>query len=139
VGIKVCFILGRPSAPDNLIAMATGPGSLNISFSGEAVWNGVTVKFTLKATNLNDSTLMMVLSTQDHFFAITLPGNTSCDIYQFQVTARNDAGSSIPSDTITRSFPSLPDVTVIDNSLDYSLTKLGDGVLLTTTFNVRFL
>lgn len=131
------FCIGRPLAPDNLTATENGIGSLNISWFLTTRIDGVPVKFIINATNLNDSTEMISLSTPDQHAPITLSDRTSCDIYYFQVTAQNDAGSSGPSNGITNSFPSLPDISVIEKSLDHSLRKIEDRVELIITFNVR--
>lgn len=129
--------IGRPLAPSNLTATENGAGSLIIFWSLPTVV-GVAVEFTLTAANLNNSSTGSIVSTtQDQRLVVALPDNTSCDVYSFQVTAGNAAGISTPSDSIIRSFPSLPDISPVEDSLQHSLTKTEQGVELTVTFNVR--
>ncbi len=59
------------------------------------------------------------------------------DVYTFQITTFNDAGASEPSEIITRSFPSLPDIAAVELSLLHSLVKTADGINLRVIFNVR--
>ena len=127
--------------------MENGLGSLNVSWSHTSI-RGVAVEFTLTATNLNNSTLtatnlnnsnadpIVVTRIEDLHSTLTTQDNTSCDVYSFRVTARNDAGSSIPSDAVTNSFPALPDISAVEGSLEHSLRKTEDGITLTVTLTV---
>lgn len=112
--------------PAILTTVDNGVGSLNVSWS---LAKGVAVVFDLVATNLNNSDMTKVLTTGGLHHVIRLPDNNSCDVYSFQVTARNAAGNST-SDSITRTFPSLPDVSPVE----HSVVKMADGVVLTITF-----
>ena len=100
------FDAGSPTAPLNLSITENGFGSLYVSWL-HATIEGVADKFTLIATNLNDSNAdpIVVTGIEDLHQTITIPDNSSCDMYSFQVTATNDAGSSGPS-TTTGKFPS---------------------------------
>ena len=60
-----------------------------------------------------------------------------CDVYSFQVTARNDAGIGNPSEIITGSLPSLPDISAVEDSLQHSLAKANGSVTLRVQFNVN--
>ena len=97
------------------------------------------VNFTVTVTNLNDSSTgpMEVSGMQDQHYIFTLEDSTSCDVYSFQVTAVNGAGTGTPSEIITRSLPSLPDISTVQDSLQYSLVRTASGVTLSVTFNVR--
>ena len=44
-----------------------------------------------------------------------------CDVYSFQVTARNDVEIGDSSEIITGSLPSLPDMSAVEDSLQHSL------------------
>ena len=94
------------------------------------------VNYTLTVTNLNDSSSEPVdvtgIQEQNYIFT-ALP---SCDIYGFQVTAINAAGASNPSQVITRSLPSLLDISPVEESLSHSLMVTGEGVQLTVSFQV---
>ncbi len=96
--------------------------------------------FTLYATNLDDtsseSIIISGISQQHYIFTPTGGGNTSCDVYTFQITALNDAGASDPSEIITRSLPSLPDISQVEDSLQHSLVNTEDGITLNVTFDV---
>ena len=125
-------IPGPPPPPTNLTATENGPGSLNISWSLAFV-EGVTVNFTLTAINLNDSTTQ-IISTQEQHHIFSVRDSTSCDTYSFQVTAMADSGDSDPSEVITRSIPSLPDISLVVNSVDHSLAKTANSQF---TLNIR--
>ena len=86
--------VGPHSAPVDLAATENGVGSLNISWSLVTI-EGVEVTFTVTVTNLNDSSTgpMEVSGIQDQHYIFTLEDSTSCDVYSFQVTAVNGAGT----------------------------------------------
>ena len=129
---------GPPSTPADLAATENGVGSLNISWSLVTI-EGVAVTFTVTVMNLNDSSTgpMEVSGIQDQHYIFTLEDSTSCDVYSFQVTAVNGAGTGTPSEIITRSLPSLPDISPVQDSLQHSLVRTASGVTLSVTFNVR--
>ncbi len=54
----------------------------------------------------------------------------------FQITSFNAAGVSDPSEIITRSLPSLPDISQVEDSLQHSLVNTEDGITLNVTFDV---
>lgn len=126
--------IGSPSAPTGLVATENGLGSLNITWS----LDGVAVLFTLTATNPNASPIV-VSGIPDQYYIFTVENVTSCDIYSFQVIAVNDAGSSDTSEIITRSLPSIPEISAVENSLSHSLAKTADGITLTVTFEVHYM
>ena len=100
---------------------------------------GVAVNLTVTVTNLNDSSTgpMEVSGIQDQHYIFTLEDSTSCDVYSFQVTAVNSAGTGTPSEIITRSLPSLPDISPVQDSLQHSLVRTESDITLSVTFNVR--
>ena len=128
---------GPPSSPADLEVTENGVGYLNISWSLVTI-EGVAVNFTVTVTNLNDSSTgpMEVSGIQDQHYIFTLEDSTSCDVYSFQVTAMNGAGTGTPSEIITRSLPSLPDISPVQDSLQHSLVRTASGVTLSVTFNV---
>ena len=131
---------GPPSIPADLAATKNGVGSLNISWSLVTI-EGVAVNFTVTVMNLNDSSTgpMEVSGIQDQHYIFTIEDSTSCDVYSFQVTAVNDAGTGTPSEIITRRLPSLPDISPVQDSLQHSLVRTASRVTLSVTFNVRTL
>ena len=99
------------------------------------------MNFTVTVMNLNDSSTgpMEVSGIQDQHYIFTLEDSTSCDVYSFQVTAVNGAGTGNTSEIITRSLPSLPDISPVQDSLQHSLARTASGVTLSVTFNVRYI
>ena len=129
---------GPPSTPADLAATENGVGSLNISWSLMTM-EGVGVTFTVTVMNLNNSSTgpMEVSGIQDKHYIFTLEDSTSCDVYSFQATAENGVGAGTPSEIITRSLPSLPDIPPVQDSLQHYLVRTTRGVTLSVTFNVR--
>ena len=125
---------GPPSAPADLAATENGVGSLNISWSLVTI-EGVAVNFTVTVTNLSTGP-MEVSGIQDQHYIFTLEDSTSCDVYSFQVAAVNGAGTGTPSEIITRSLPSLPDISSVQDFLQHSLVRTASGVTLSVIFNV---
>ena len=73
------------------------------------------------------------------YFTFTAPeGAPPCEVYNFSVTATYDivgatytgAGCSVPSPVLSRMLPSLPNVTKLESSLDYSLELKSGGITL---------
>ena len=76
---------------------------------------------------------------QQQYYILTIEDASPCDVYSFQVTAVNDAGASEPSEIITRNLPSLPDLSLVEDSLYHSLVKGAGGVMLSVMFNVSII
>ncbi len=135
----VVILYGPPSSPTNLTARENGVGSIRISWLSLPIEN-VSVGFKLNTTNLDDtsseSIIISGISQQHYIFTPTGGGNTSCDVYTFQITALNGAGASDPSEIITRNLPSLPDISQVEDSLQHSLVNTEDGIKLNVTFDV---
>ena len=127
---------GPPLTPADLATTENRVGSLNISWS-LVIIEGVAVNFTVTVTHTNLSS--EVSGIQDQHYIFTIEDSTSCDVYSFQVTATNSAGTGTPSQIITRSLPSLPDISPVQDSLQHSLVRTASGVTLSITFNVRTL
>ena len=115
--ISYVYTIGPPTLQPSLAATGNGVGSLNISWSLVTI-EGVEVTFTVTVTNLNDSSTgpMEVSGIQDQHYIFTLEDSTSCDVYSFQVIAMNGAGTGTPIEIITRSLPSLPDISPVQDS-----------------------
>ena len=122
----------------DLVAFRGELGFLNISWSHDTI-EEVEVEYTIFAVNLNGFVEEAMGKTMQMYFLVPSNDNTSCDVYSFRVKAMNDAGTSDLSESITSTFPSVPDLSPIENSLQYSLSRRLNGVLLTLRFNVRFL
>ena len=80
----------------------------------------------------------------ESYYLFTAPESVPpCEVYNFSVTATyvgatyTGAGCSVPSPVLSRMLPSLPDIYVLESSLNYSLIKQQDrGVFLHTSFLV---
>ena len=81
------------------------------------------------------------------YYLFTAPeGAPPCEIYNFSVTATYDvvgatytgAGCSVPSPVLSRMLPSLPDIDLLESSIDYSLEKQsGKKVILSVSYQVH--
>ena len=94
---------------------------------------------------------VMSANTKPESFRLSRPFfvfNTSkdappCEVYNFSVTATyvgatyTGAGCSEPGPVISRMLPSLPDITHLESSLNYSLIKKLNNVTLITYFMVK--
>ena len=86
------------------------------------------------------------ISLNERYYHFTAPeGAPPCEVYNFSVTAMyvgatyTGAGCSIPSSEFSRILPSPPDISGLEFSLNYSLTKQPNGrVTLRVDFLVSF-
>ena len=69
-------------------------------------------------------------------FNFTKEDTKACNVFSFVVTAINAAGESAPSEIISRSLPTRPDISLVQESLEYSIAKTTEGVFLTVKINV---
>ena len=69
-------------------------------------------------------------------FNFTKEDTKACNVFSFVVTATNAAGESAPSEMISRSLPTIPDISLVQESLKYSIAKTTEGVFLTVKINV---
>ncbi len=130
---------GVPSSPTTIALIENGVNSLRVEWSSP-INEGVNLQFILTVTNLNSSSnqpLVIPNITTQHY-SFTMEGDPSiCDVYTIQITALNDAGASDSSEIITRSLPTLPDISQVEDSLQHSLVNTEDGITLNVTFNVH--
>ena len=73
-----------------------------------------------------------------HQTLVAIQDNMPCDVYSFLIAARNDAGSSSLGNSIASIFPALPGISAVEDSLEHSLRKMDDGIMLNVTLTVRF-
>lgn len=126
---------GPPLPPTNITFTANGVNSITIRWTSSSV-RGVSTTFNLRITNPSTGPVL-IGDIQTNHYVFSVNGTPSCDSYGFQVTAVNDAGTSNPSQMVTRSLPSLPDVSSVSGSLRHSLGLNSSGVvLLSVTFDV---
>lgn len=145
VKIKLCVYIDTtllaftgPTIPTNLMAAESGVARLNISWSS-LCFERTEIQFSLIVLNLNSSRNMPNVSgIQDLHYRYEIAEKTSCDVYRFHVTAMKGSISSDLSESIISSFPSLPDIFPVENSLQHSLVKSGDRVTLSFSFSVSY-
>jgi hypothetical protein len=132
--------VGPPSAPGDVIVTENGVaengvGSLNVSWSLADI-SLIPVSFIITAINLNNSGESVNATTQDLFQVISSPNNaTSCDVYEFQVTAVNSAGAN-SSSFLFSTFPSLPTLVAEDAVQTFLVKSANETVSLLILINV---
>ena len=102
------FTTDRPDPPSGLTLLPVEPLTLSWTppFTPSAS-PGVILSYFVNVTNVNTSSVFSYdeLRTPNFKFNGT-EASSPCDVYQFTVTARNEAGWSEPSATFTASLPS---------------------------------
>ena len=101
------FKTGRPAPPSNLSLLPAPLEPFTIYWIPPFTLSGVILSYSVNVTNLNTSRVIRSgkLRTPSFNFSGTEDGSP-CDVYQFTVTAINEAGWSDPSDTFTAILPS---------------------------------
>ena len=97
----------------------------------------VPVNFTLAVTSLNTSEITRVVVIEEHY-VFNAGSMCAFDTYLIQVVAVNPAGRSLPAE-ISASFAPLPNVSLVMDSLEYSLSRgvqLQGRIQLTVTLEV---
>ena len=151
-GTKLCTIMhaeiedefeytGPPSPPTDVMLTPLTVNSVRVSWSSPPTPPGVTLYFNLTIFNINSSSSEPVLMRTDiqtlhYVFTDDMSQSRPCDVYSFQVTARNDVGIDNSSEIITGSLPSLPDISAVEDSLQHFLVK--DAELNVANLTVSF-
>ena len=115
-------------------------------------WNPQSQPFSLVLEDINQIYMLTVTSSNTHpqtlqlhqpFYVFTAPeGAPPCEVYNFSVTATyvgatyTGAGCSVPSPVLSRMLPSLPDISRLESSVEYSLEKHSDSSI---ALNVSFM
>ena len=104
------------------------------------------VFFSLTVSNLNDTSIepMHVSGIEDQYYLLTIRDTTSCEVYSFQVAATSNAGSSNFSAPVSSTFPSVPDISPLESSLQYSIVQRtssngNDEIILSVSFDVSYI
>ena len=115
--------------------------SIDISWTSETS-PSVGQKYTLMVSS--DNTQPQTFQSSVAYFHFTAPDNAPpCEVYNFTVTATPVGatyignGCSAPSPVLSRMLPSLPDISVLDSSLNYSLSKGSTGITLDVSYQVN--
>ena len=118
--------------------------SVNVSWSQESsALTTLSSQFNLTISHGSQSRIIPLNDPHYHF---SPSKNASpCDVYNFSVTATYDIvgatytgdGCSVPSPVLSMMLPSLPDVSNLESSLNYSLVmESSGGVMLRVIFMV---
>ena len=95
--------------------------------------------FTLTAMSQSAFTSEEIVTPNQHYI-FTVQENASCDMYSFQVRAVAESGNSNLSEEVRGVVPSLPDISLVETALDYSLSKAADGdFMLNISFQVNIM
>ena len=124
--------LGPPLAPTNLTTTNKRRGSVRLLWVFPAT-EGIEVNFSLIVTNHRMS--IVESGIRQLYYDLIVENLSQCDTYILQVIAVNKAGTSNPSEIITRIFVSQPE---IFDSLHHSLVKSSEGIMLSVIFNVSY-
>ena len=123
-----------------------GVHSINVSWSQMlpvAAASNVMQTFSL---TISHGSHTKTISLNESYYHFTAPkGAPPCEVYNFSVTATyvgatyTGAGCSVPSPVLSRMLPSLPNISGLESSLNFSLTRQSDGrVTLRVYFLVSF-
>ena len=122
---------------------------MNISWShvpSIAVISSVNQTYSLTVSHGSHSKTLPL--RQPHYYFTAPEGAPPCEVYNFSVTATYDivgatytgADCSVPSPVLSSMLPSLPNITKLESSLDYSLEiNSSGGVAMRVSFMVSCL
>ena len=128
---------------------------IRISLLGDTVDMGINISWSSEPQSLANAALRLLLRINkgshspeisllnESYYYFTAPeGAPPCEMYNFSVTATyagatyTGAGCSVPSPMLSTVLPSLPNISRLDSSLDYVLTKQITGFALSISFEV---
>ena len=117
--------------------------SSNISWSSLPSLVDLEPKQTYTLSVKSPSTQELTFQLYEPYHLFTAPeGAPPCEIYDFSVTATyvgatyTGAGCSVPSPVLSRMLPSLPDIDLLESSINYSLKKQSGKVILSVSYQV---
>ena len=117
----------------------------NISWSPQNLSTSLDANqtFTLTVTSTNTELRTIRIANERHYVFEAQEDAPPCEVYNFSVTATpvgatyTGDGCSVPSPVLSRMLPSLPDITPLKQSQNYSLQSLQSGEIeLTVYFQV---
>ena len=130
------FYIGPPQPPSDVALSPFSPQAVNISWLLPNVDPNINTSFTLTVMATQQPSTTQIQHTLDTFYIFS-PIGSPCEEHQINVTARNDAGESEPNGTLISHLPWLPNVSVVESSLQYSIVKNESTVAVVVTHQVR--
>ena len=124
------YSLDVPQPPTNITLDPLSSGAVNVSWQPNTT--DVITSFILTVTV---SSISYVYTTNDTFYILS-PNSSPCETYKLNVSARNDGGLSAPSEVVTSHLPLLPDVSLVESSLQHTVIKRESGVTVSITHQV---
>ena len=130
--------------------------SVNLTWNSpeilEQTEQGIRLNYTLKVVTNSGTILSQSFQLQERFHVFIAPESApSCEVYNFSITATyvgatyTGAGCRAPSPVFSRMLPSLPDISRLESTLKYSISRDHDseghdseGVTLNVSFMVSF-
>ncbi len=126
-------IAGPPQIPTNFTIRPVSAEAVNVSWQFPPINRNIRTTFNLTVIQLSFKQIQQTLET----FHVFSPIGSACEEFRFQVTARNGAGVSEPSEAVTARLPLLPDVSTVESTLEYTVRKSGGEVEILITHQVR--
>ena len=128
--------------PIILLAEDVVDKGINLSWSQESQsLANVLLSMSLRVSNGSYSQEIPLLNKSSYYF--TAPkGAPACELYNFSVTATyiganyTEADCSVTSSILSTLLPSLPNISRLDSTLGYMLTKHSAGFVLYISFEV---
>ena len=119
----------------------------NISWNSVQLIPGVVLNFYTLSIAISTYIVPLREQLQDTNIIFTAPeGAPLCEVYNFSVTATYDIigttytgmGCSISSSVLSTMLPTLPKIDKLEPTLNYSLEKALNRIILTTNFQVWY-
>lgn len=127
------IIIGPPPIPANVTLRLISPETMNISWLTPNPNQNINTSYVLTVVAMLGTTYMQQTL---HTFHIFSPTGALCEEFEVQVTAKNDAGESVPSEAVTARLPL--DVSTVESSLQHSVMKRrGVEVLITHQVSMK--
>ena len=123
------FYFSEPTAID-YFSEDIGKQSVNVSWSPLPIATNKTYILSVKNSNNYRESFQLY---EPYYLFTALDGAPPCEVYNFSVTATyvgatyTGAGCSVSSTVLSRMLPSLPDISRLESSLNYSLKKESNG------------
>ena len=132
-------------------ALIVDSSDVNESQSANISWNAAndsslipdgSLTYLLTVTSANTPNQVFETQASNYVFSAS-EGALPCEVYNFSVTATyvgatyTGAGCSVPSPVLSRMLPSLPDISRLQSSQNFSLEKQLGEVIMSVYFQVH--